>query len=457
MKKIKAAFYEGLVFCVPAILTCWVFYRIFKILYRFIAAGIAFIPSSFYQEYPWIKNAFEAGIVIFMFLTILIAGMIAETFPGRFLRKRFDSLFRIIPFVNFIYDVCKQIFDILFMNSEKLLSHPVLVPFPHEGKLAVGFMTGPAEKELGQIGEYVKVYIPTVPFPTTGFLMIFPKDKVKEGSLTVEEALRLILSGGILEETDEKKKHRIPKIAAEFAGSEGAAGTLRLFAWFKTRFITGMMLFFPPVIAVYITLEICRYIYTLMKFSIALIPARFGHLPYIDTITPVVSFLVLIFGTCLLGFIIKTYIGKMLRGHVYSLISAVPFAGALFHAFRQLMNVALSDSPKTFSRVVLVDFPSRSSKALGFITGDASEKLVSRSSLSAEKHYKVFIPGTPNAASGFLVVVPEKAITLTSLSIQEGLLRVVSGGLLKQASGIGEEKKKQTDAEDDSPGTASEL
>jgi uncharacterized membrane protein len=439
MKRFKATFYEGLVFFIPAVLTCWVFYRIFKILYRFIAYGAAFIPLSFYREYPWVKSALEAGIVALVFLIILAAGMLAETLPGRFFRKRFDSLFRIIPFVNFFYDVGKQIFDILFMKSEKLLSHPVLVPFPHEGKQAIGFMTGIAEEEFALGQENVKVYIPTVPFPTTGFLMVFPRSQVTEGSLTVEEALRLILSGGILEESGDNGN---PGKSEKTDSRNAETGSGRSpFTWLKTRFVTGMLLLFPAVIALYITAEVFRYIYDLMKFSIALIPPRFGHLSYIDEITPVVTFFVLVCGTWLVGLIVKTYLGKMLRGHVYSLISYIPFAGALFHAFRQLMNAAFSDSPKTFSRVVMVDFPSRKSKAIGFITGDASEKLTSGSPRADEEQYKVFIPGTPNAASGFLVIVPKKDVTLTNLTVQEGLLRVVSGGLLKQATGMGKTKK----------------
>jgi uncharacterized membrane protein len=210
MKSFKNTFYEGLVFCVPAVLTGWIFYKIFRTLYLFIAAGTAYIPPSFYREYPWIKSALEAGIVLVMLLGIILSGVIAETFIGRFLRKKFDTLFRSIPFVNFIYDIFKQIFDVLFMNSENLLSRPVLVPFPYPGKLAIGFMTGTAEPVLAEekTKEYVKVFVPTVPIPTTGFLMIFPKDTVVEGALTTEEALRLILSGGILEESgkDPEKK-----------------------------------------------------------------------------------------------------------------------------------------------------------------------------------------------------------------------------------------------------------
>jgi uncharacterized membrane protein len=432
MKKFKAIFYEGLVFWVPAILTVLVFYEIFNILYGFIAAGAAVILPSFYKDYPWIKKIFEAGIIALTFLSILITGMIAETGIGRFFRRRANSLLRIIPFVNFFYDICRQIFDILFMKSENLLAHPVLVPFPHEGKLAIGFMTGKAEDEMG-IEEHMKVYIPTVPFPTTGFLMVFPKSKIIEGSLTAEEALRLILTGGILDETSN-----------ETLKAQRRRGPKKPIGWLKTHFIKGMLLIFPAVIAAYITIRIFRYIYTLMKFSIALIPPRFGHLPYIDEITPVVTFIVLIFGTWFLGLIVKTYIGKLLQGHAYSLISYIPFVGALFHAFRQLMNVAFSDSPKTFSRVVLVDFPSHGSKAIGFITGDASKKLTEFSPRADEEQFKVFIPGTPNVASGFLVVVPAHDVTMTELSVQDGLLRVVSGGLINQTAGLGKQKPEPT-------------
>ena len=445
MKRFKATFYEGLVFIVPAALTCWIFYKLFRIFYTFIATGADFIPPAFYRENPWVKTSLEALIVALMLAFILIAGMAAESFVGRFLRGRFDRLFRLIPFVNFFYDICKQIFDILFMKTEKLLSRPVLVPFPHAGKRAVGFMTGRAEPELQLKEEYAKVYIPTVPFPTTGFLMVFPKSEVIEGRLSVEQALRLVLSGGIL---DEGQTGEGGDLTAKKSAEDSGSGRPRkgFFDWLKGRFFAGMLLFFPPVIAVSITIEIFRYIYALMKFSIALIPPRFGHLAYIDEITPVVSFFVLILGTWFVGLLVKTWTGKMLRGHMYSLISYIPLVGAVFHAFRQLMNAAFSDSPKTFSRVVMVDFPSPGSKAIGFITGDASQALTGagpgQEALAGE-HCKVFIPGTPNISSGFLVVVSRKDIILTDLSVEEGLLRVVSGGLLKQATGIG--KKKSTD------------
>jgi uncharacterized membrane protein len=217
--------------------------------------------------------------------------------------------------------------------------------------------------------------------------------------------------------------------------------------WLKAHFVSGMLLLFPAVIAIYVTFQIFRYIYRMMRFSIALIPPRFGHLPYIDAIVPVAAFFIFIFIIWILGAFVKTYIGKMLRGHVHSIISSIPFAGALFHAFRQLMDVAFSKSPRTFSRVVLVDFPSSGSKAIGFITGEASEKMLKHTGIPDfhKEHYKVFIPATPNPASGFFVIVLKADVIMTDLSVEEGLLRAVSGGILKQTVGIGDSQKKPED------------
>jgi uncharacterized membrane protein len=219
------------------------------------------------------------------------------------------------------------------------------------------------------------------------------------------------------------------------------------FSWLKTHFISGMLLLFPAVIALSVTFQIFRYIYRMMRFSIALIPPRFGHIPYIDAIAPVAAFFIFILLIYVLGAFVKTYIGKMLRGHVHSIISSIPFAGALFHAFRQLMDVAFSKSPRTFSHVVLVDFPSPGSKAIGFITGEASEKVLKHTGIPDfhKEHYKVFIPATPNPASGFLLILPKADVIMTNLSVEEGLLRVVSGGILKQTIGIGDFPKKPKD------------
>jgi uncharacterized membrane protein len=201
MKRFKAAFLEGLVFFIPAVLTGWVVYKILRVVHRFLSVGVQLLPVD-YDKHALLRFAVEASIVLGTLLFIVLAGLVAETMAGRFIRRKMDSLVRAIPLVNSVYDVMKQIFGILFLKTDKLLSRPVIVPFPHPGKQAIGFITGMAEPALREHrdGEYYKVFLPTVPIPTTGFFMIYPRDQITECDLTTEEALRLVLSGGILNE-----------------------------------------------------------------------------------------------------------------------------------------------------------------------------------------------------------------------------------------------------------------
>jgi uncharacterized membrane protein len=203
MKRFKATFLKGFVFFIPTVFTIWVFNKIFRILYGFVAAGTHFFPGV-YKEHAITRFLVETLLIFGTLLFIVLAGILAETFIGRFLRKIADSLLGAIPFVNSLHGVLKQISQILFLKNDELLARPVLVPFPHPGKIAIGFITGKAEPMLAEKSgkEYVKIFLPTVPIPTTGFLMIFPKDQVVENALSTEEALRLILSGGILDEKD---------------------------------------------------------------------------------------------------------------------------------------------------------------------------------------------------------------------------------------------------------------
>jgi uncharacterized membrane protein len=199
----------------------------------------------------------------------------------------------------------------------------------------------------------------------------------------------------------------------------------------RTHFVNGLFILFPTFITLAIAYRVFRFFYSIMSFGVAFIPQEYGHIPCIDHIITVGTIIINILFIWFIGFLVQTYIGKFIRGHIHNLISAIPFAGPIFRAFRQMMDIAFSEKPLTFSRVVLIEFPHKGCKSVGFITGEASSKLTALGFGAEEKTCKVFVPGTPNPASGFLLIVPKKDITMTNLTVEEGLLSVVSGGMLK--------------------------
>lgn len=195
-----------------------------------------------------------------------------------------------------------------------------------------------------------------------------------------------------------------------------------------------MLLLFPAFITLSLTFQAFRILYRLMDFGIAFIPKRYVNLPYINNIITVTTFFVLIALIWFVGLLVKTYIGRHVRSFLHSIIEGIPFAGSIFRALRQLMDLAISVTPRTFSRVVLIEFPHKGCRSLGFITGDASDKLTEHEGGpgSGKDFYKVFVPGTPNPSSGFLIIVPKKDVILTDLTVEQGLMHIVSGGMLKQ-------------------------
>ncbi len=206
-----------------------------------------------------------------------------------------------------------------------------------------------------------------------------------------------------------------------------------IFRRLKLHFFNGLLLLAPAFLTMAIVYRIFLFVYSLMDFGVALIPGKYRAVPHIDEITTAGTILLTVLFIWILGLLVKTYLGRMTRRHLRRFIHAIPFAGAMYRAFRQMMDAAFGPAPLSYSRVVLVEFPFKGSRSVGFITGEASERImVPDADGSLKESYKVFIPGTPNPASGFLLIVPKEDVIMTDLSVEQGFLSVVSGGLLRQ-------------------------
>jgi uncharacterized membrane protein len=137
-------------------------------------------------------------LILVVFLTLL--GAVATNFLGNFFVSLTDRALARVPVVRNVYSVFKQIRDVFQNNSAGQYKEIVLVQYPKEGSWAIGFVAGAAKAEpaakLG--GGMISVFVPTIPNPTSGFLLYVHQDDVIKLEMSVEDGAKLILSGGLV-------------------------------------------------------------------------------------------------------------------------------------------------------------------------------------------------------------------------------------------------------------------
>lgn len=176
-------------------------------------AGSLYIMYLFFS---FIDNLFNAPLkglfgievpgvgVILTFTIIFSIGIIARNYFGKKILHLTERIIIKIPLVKTIYISIKQIVDTLFLKKKDAFKKAVLVEYPKEGVYTIGFITSESPREISKKtkAECVSLFIPTTPNPTSGMFIIVPKDKVTYLDMDVEEAIKLIVSGGLVTPED---------------------------------------------------------------------------------------------------------------------------------------------------------------------------------------------------------------------------------------------------------------
>ncbi len=138
--------------------------------------------------------------VLLSFAILLGTGIIAANFFGQRLIQAWESLLGRIPVVKSIYSSVKQVSDTLLSDSSNAFRKALLVEFPHDGAWTIAFLTGtPAGAVSTHLpGEHVSVYVPTTPNPTSGYFIIVPKARTRELDMSIDEALKYVISMGVV-------------------------------------------------------------------------------------------------------------------------------------------------------------------------------------------------------------------------------------------------------------------
>ena len=138
--------------------------------------------------------------VLLSFLILLVTGVFAANFFGQRLIKVWEGVLGRIPFVKSIYSSVKQVSDTLLSDQGTAFRKALLVEFPRPGCWTIAFLTGtPADTVVDHLsGEHISVYVPTTPNPTGGYFVMVPKNTVRELDMSVDDALKYIISMGVV-------------------------------------------------------------------------------------------------------------------------------------------------------------------------------------------------------------------------------------------------------------------
>ena len=192
---IKRYFITGLLIWVPLVITGWVLSLIVSTLDQ----SLRLLPTSIHPQ-TLLGFAVPGAGAVLTLVMILLTGLLAANFIGQKLVVWWEKLLARIPVVNSVYNSVKQVSDTLFSPNGNAFRKALLVQYPREGSWTVAFLTGaPGGDIVNHLqGEHVSVYVPTTPNPTSGFfLMMSAKDVVGLG-MTVDEALKYIISMGVV-------------------------------------------------------------------------------------------------------------------------------------------------------------------------------------------------------------------------------------------------------------------
>ena len=192
---IKRYFFTGLLISAPIGATIYITIFIVEFIaglvpQRFNPNGL--LPEIIGYEIPGLE-------LIIAFISFILIGLIFSTLFGKAILGYFDNLITRIPFAGNVYKAIKQITE-TFSNADAAYQKVVLIEYPRKDIYAIGFMTGETKGEIKDRKkiDMVNVFVPTTPNPTSGFLLFIPKEDAVELDMSVEDAIKLVVSAGMV-------------------------------------------------------------------------------------------------------------------------------------------------------------------------------------------------------------------------------------------------------------------
>jgi uncharacterized membrane protein len=185
----------GLLVWVPLVITVWVL----SFLVSTMDQTLLLLPAALRPEH-WLGVYVPGMGVVLTLLVVFLTGLFTANIIGQRLVRFGERALARIPVVNSIYNGVKQVSDTLFSPNGQAFRKALLVQWPSPGMWTIAFMTGtPGGDVVNHLqGDYISIYVPTTPNPTGGYFVMVPRSAVIELDMTVDEALKYIISMGVV-------------------------------------------------------------------------------------------------------------------------------------------------------------------------------------------------------------------------------------------------------------------
>jgi uncharacterized membrane protein len=197
-----------------------------------------------------------------------------------------------------------------------------------------------------------------------------------------------------------------------------------VFRWLRNSLLTGIVVALPVTVTIWIIYTFVNFVDQVIK---PLIPAQYNPETYLPFALPGLGVVVAVVGLTLLGALAANFFGRTLISMGEGLLNSVPLVRNLYGAVKQIAETVFSSRQQSFQEVVLVEFPTQGSYAIGFVTAAAQGEIKED---VGEDSIGIFVPTTPNPTSGFLLYTPRSRTTPLDMSVEEAAKMIISFGLV---------------------------
>lgn len=202
MQRLRQYFITGLLVWLPAGITAWVLLWLVGLLdgiFIAVLSALEAVVPGLVALGASLRRIPGLGVML-VAVVILGTGVFVTNMVGQWWLRQWDRLMARIPVVRSIYSSVKQVSDTLFSGSGQAFSKALLIQYPRPGAWTIAFLTGQPGGEVARhlAGDFVSVYVPTTPNPTSGFFLMLPRADVVELRMSVDEALKYVISMGVV-------------------------------------------------------------------------------------------------------------------------------------------------------------------------------------------------------------------------------------------------------------------